>query len=198
MKKSTRAAAFLVGILSGIMVMGCRNDGPVSGTVSDHRNNPAIAESDCGVVTPISLPRSRGPKPVVTASVIVTPQKGGRVDTVMQYMNASTGQIVLVHAILSVPAGGVNGTKTITMTIDTSVVGVKFGPQGLRFLRVSLFSLEAYNLDPIPSGANIGFYFFDDVGGKEPESWSSMRVTPTSIKMAGGTVPHFSRYAFGR
>ncbi|MBM2840471.1 MAG: hypothetical protein HW412_999 [Bacteroidetes bacterium] len=201
MKTLNVAASVVMGVLLGMVVIGCQSDSPVNvQTDSGIQSEPVIVntELDGSGPTPIALPRAGTKKPVVSRSVTVTPSQGGSVDAVLEYTSASTGKTVKVHAYLYVPAGAVNGNKTITMTMDTSVVGVQYAPKGLKFTGWSFLLLEAYNLDPIPSGSQIGFYYFNDNGGSEPRTWSSMTTTSTSIKMIGGTVPHFSRYAFGR
>lgn len=200
MKASKAVVAILMSVLLGAMMIGCQSDSPVSvPAVPEVQNAPVTGntELDCWV-TPIALPRSTAPKPVVSRSIEVTSTSGDTVDATLEYTNASTGKTVRVHAIFMVPAGAVSGQKTITMTMDTSVVGVKFAPKGLWFYRTPTLFIEAYNLDPIPWWSSVGLYYFDDYGNAHMQLAGSIVRTPTSLKMVAARIPHFSAYAFGR
>lgn len=194
----------VIGIV--ILVMsGCRTDTMTAPSVSGGaaENSPAPSITIPGLVNNlltvhlIPLPQGNGKGNIVSSTQLVTPEFGGKITLLANY-RASNGKLVSRIAVFTVPSHAVNRAVPITMTFDTTNAAVQFEPSGLVFNKPASLDFKVTGLGLLQSG--IGFYCIGDNGNVqlEPVLNLLLNLLTGSIDLEGGTVPHFSRYGFGR
>ena len=140
---------------------------------------------------------------IVSVSKAIVASVGGSVRLQGAFANAS-GDLVTYDLSILFPAGALPGNTTISISIDKTTFAdnglVTFGPHGIVFNTPGTLSLKATNIDFVKKNQTVSLYY-DNNGVMElmPYSWGSVtkKKSVTSV-VASATIPHFSRYAFGR
>ena len=103
---------------------------------------------------------------------------------------------------LTVPPGAVNKDVVVSMAFDTSVVGLRFSPEGLVFNTPALLDFTSRGLDlrNLLNGTTFDLYWDSEDGVYARQVTTNSLTIPLlgSISCLKGQIPHFSRYAFGR
>jgi len=149
----------------------------------------------------IFYPAGQVSKGKVSDAELVTAKDGGKVNAEFEYTSVD-GKKTHVHAEFQVPKGALNNDVLITMTLDTTVVGVKFQPEGLVFNQPAKLDFHVDHLNQIPDLPPLGFYYVDDGGNFNPVSYENLEnhVHPdhSDLNLNDAYIQHFSIYAFGR
>ncbi len=201
-KKLVLSLSF-IGIVI-LFMSGCRTDNmtapDVSGGTAENTSAPVTIPSlvnNLLTVHLIPLPQGKGKGNLVSSTQLVTPEFGGKITLLANY-RASNGNLVSRAAVFTIPPHAVNRAVSITMTFDTTDAAVQFEPSGLVFNKPASLDFNVTGLGLLQSG--IGFYCIGDNGNVqlEPVLNLLLNLLTGSIDLEGGTVPHFSRYGFGR
>ncbi|MBI5473708.1 MAG: hypothetical protein HY961_15325 [Ignavibacteriae bacterium] len=175
---------------------GCHRESDVNSPV----DTPFHSPSDSGWVTLFRLP-AYGPGEAIRLSDtnVVAPGRQSILVARLGYITTA-GKEFSVDARFTIPIGAVSDTVTITISLDTLQAAIRFGPEGLQFLRPAQLDITLKGLDPFPEQSLVKFLYENPLGSYDRQEFESMRVTGNEGKiiMRKGNVPHFSRYAFGR
>jgi hypothetical protein len=152
------------------------------------------------VATPSVIPNppNSKPWPNISQTVNCTPLLGGNFSLSYSYKTTSGTTCTRTVSFL-VPPLAVNKNTEITMSLDSTCVGVDFQPEGLVFLVPSILNYSVTGLDESQLQGNVTFDYVG-TGGLVPvvNQLLTVSLQEGSITMLAGIIPHFSRYAFAR
>ncbi|HLX11340.1 MAG TPA: hypothetical protein VKS81_00875 [Bacteroidota bacterium] len=202
MKLQNRVLAAILCALVIFGAMGCNTSNPVD--VSNTGRAPVVRSGNIlgsllGLVSPLLLPSGNGKGKIVSVQQNCSPN--GTTSMSLSYTYGGLlGLPVTRTATFTVPAGALNNTTSITMSFDTTSAMVHFEPEGLVFNTPCKLDFSIGGLGNLLNLSGVGFYYVDNNGVGTPMLTQSLIVNPLfgTVTMKGGSVPHFSGYAFAR
>ena len=124
---------------------------------------------------------------------------GGRM-IMEKYYISGIGDSVFIKADLRIPAGAFNGTKLISMTVDSEYAVIHFSPEMVFEDTLRLFqTFEGLNLEEYPTGT-IDYMYVNTNGSVDLIKKNGMQiVVPQGIvRVQNAKLLHFSRYGWVR
>ena len=202
MKSLLKSLLVLVLCAAFLFMDGCNNDqsfGPVASSKNETLQKGGLLGNLLGgLVDPLLLPLGAGKNTVVSATKSCSPGSSSTL-TISYTYHVLLLLPVTRTASLTVPAGALNQTTSITMSFDTTDCSVHFQPEGLVFNKPASLNFSVSGLGNIGLGL-VGYFYVDNHGVGTPLPYTSLTANLLlgNIMMTGGQVPHFSRYAFAR
>src|SRR5437867_1619558 len=171
---------FPVVTILTLAMFGCSTkDNPVSRSTVPVESSPArptqLAWQSSAELGVLYYPPGQIEKGHLSDTDLVTPGHGGNVKADFEYA-ASAGGKIHVHAELKVPEGAVDHNVLISMTLDTTIVGIHFQPEGLVFNTPASLNFHVNHLNRVEDGPPIGFFYVDDDGNFEPIKYEHLDV----------------------
>jgi hypothetical protein len=207
---------FLIVVITGLLILALFGCSDLSNPVNDgHSGVQRPATKATGTAAPSSLldpitsvvlqvlpPPASGRQTVVSTTGKITAANGGTLQLTYSYKTL-LGLIACTRkATFTVPAGAVKKDVTVSMTFDTTYVGVRFSPEGLVFSKPAYLDMSSTGLDlsRILALGSPNLYYDDEKGNYEEQKAQSITISllTGSLTCKKGEIPHFSRYAFGR
>lgn len=195
--KHTLVLVVLVTFLAALMGGCSQSSNPVT---SPEKSTVASSTGSTKLAQPSVIPNppNSKPWPNVSQTVNCTPLLGGHFDLSYTYTTTS-GTKCTREVTFIVPPLAVSKNTEITMSLDSTCVGVDFQPEGLVFLVPSILNYSVSGLDPAQLQGNVTFDYVG-TGGLVPvvNQLLTVSLSSGSLTMLAGVIPHFSRYAFAR
>ena len=155
----------------------------------------------------IQLPPSHGLKKIVTASQLITKDKGGVLSLDYSY-EPDSGKFdeVRIKMTLTFPPNSVNQDMLVTVTLDDRVlltnVDLNFSPSPVTFNEPADLDYEVWGIDLTGLSANDAKLYYNNksAGRWDPVQGQKVNINRNKgyIRSRGAKIPHFSRYAFCR
>ncbi len=189
-------------IIFSILVAGCQGDQSLNESAAQGKNSTADNIPEGPPVNDLVLLRMPAPLNIggrdVSVRKLVSPNVSTNFKGTMEYVSIS-GRLVYVDVEFNIPSNAVSDTVTVTMSLDTVNVGVRFEPEGLQFAIASSIDVTVLNIDPFSWGS-IAFVYVAPDGNFEPIAFEKIEGTGNlgKLKLKKGVIGHFSQYAFGR
>lgn len=136
---------------------------------------------------------------ILTMSKEIDGSVGGKM-LMQKYYIADTGDSIFIKADLTIPAGAFNGTKIISMTVDSEYAVIHFSPEMVFADTLRLFqAFEGLRLEEYPTGT-IDFVYVSSNGTVELIKKNGIQiVVPQGIvRVQNAKLLHFSRYGWIR
>lgn len=186
----------------GALFGGCDQNGvvdPLQHSVTAEGINKTGGVSTIGnlLVSLISLPSGEGKNIPVSTTQTVTRSGGGKLQLSYTY-KSFLGINVSRTATFTVAPYAVKKNVDVTMSFDTTCLGVRFKPEGLVFSKPALLDFSANGLNILNVLYNL---YWDDENGNYVQMKTdgiSINVLTGSLTCSKAQIPHFSRYGFGR
>ena len=189
----------LVAVIMALFVYGCSEQmSPVEPTETPGN---ALEAKKAGDIIPFE-DSSAAARTIITVSKRILANDGGTV-SLQGGFTGTNGKDVIYEASIVFPAGALPADTTISITIEKisfqENADVTFGPCGLFFNIPGELTLNATNVQIAEKSTEVRLLYWNhETWEPMPDSWGHFTKKHKGTVEAGASIPHFSRYAFGR